>query len=157
MFGWRKSRIWGERELARGRWARLVWLGTGLAAAGCAQRAQDAAAPVYSLQPGMAGLYVLNASQETVFPSQKTISDGGTEIARLGYGRYVFVPIAPGRHNLRCDDLPLTNDVTIEAAAGRLYYLRIEMGATAQVQKCELLTQATGNASLRLMKPEGQD
>ena len=143
--------------MARGRWARLVCLGTALAAAGCAQPAQDAPAPVYSLQPGMAGLYALNISQPTVFPSKKTVSDWGTEIARLDHGRYVFVPIAPGRHNLRCDDLPLTNDVTIEAAAGKLYYLTIEMGATAQVQHCELITQATGNALLRRMKPEGQD
>jgi hypothetical protein len=146
-----------ERELARGRWARLVCLGTALALAGCAQPAQDAPAPVYSLPAGMAGLYVLNASQETVFPAKKAVSDWGTEIARLDFGRYVFLPIAPGRHNLHCDDLPLTNDVTIEAAAGRLYYLRIEMGATAQVQHCELLTQATGNASLRRMEPQGQD
>jgi hypothetical protein len=134
----------------------MRWLALALALAGCA-RTQDAAAPVYSLPAGMAGVYVLNLSERSMFESNKTVSDQGRQIASVGPGRYVFVPIAPGRHDFRCDDLPLTNDVTINAVAGRLYYLRVEMGATAKTQNCDLLVKTSAQQTLGTMKPEAQD
>ena len=139
------------------KWGVLGWLGVALAASGCAPSAPQGPPPVYSLPAGMAGLYAINVSQQTMFPAEKTVSEGGREIARLGPERFVFVPIAPGRHDLRCDDLPMTNAVALSAVSGRLYYLRIEMGATAQVQHCELMTQDTADALLRQYRPEAQN
>jgi hypothetical protein len=112
-------------------------------ATGCAK---DEARPVYSLPAGMAGLFVINHSDRAVFNAKQPVSDGGQVIAQVEPRRYAFVPIAVGEHSFHCDNLSMTREVPVTAVAGQIYYLKLEMVETPQIQHCALITpkDATG-------------
>lgn len=109
--------------------------------------------------PGMAALYVLNTNPTAVFKTERTIYEDNRKIAAVSQKRFVVVALAPGRHRLGCDDVPLAGRGALDAVAGRIYYLQVATGSGAANMPgnrlCALITQKDAFEWLKDMHPEG--
>lgn len=133
----------GARRRERGRTGvrrAVILVCMAAAAAGCVRVPE--VRPSYHLPDGMAGLFILNRGNRAVFNTKQPVTEGDKTLAEVEPKRYAFVVVAPGAHTLHCPGLSLTREVELDAKAGEIYYLAVEMVGTPQIQHCMLIHQS---------------
>lgn len=106
--------------------------------------AKDAQAKQFLAKPDMAGVYVYRNESFGKAVKLPLEIDGKT-IGQTGYETYFFAEVAPGTHKVttRAEN---TTELTIDAIAGKLYYVwqEVKMGVWAPKAKLQLVDEATG-------------
>ncbi|MFY9905995.1 MAG: DUF2846 domain-containing protein [Terriglobales bacterium] len=86
-----------------------------------------------------------------------TITVDSMKVARVGNGRRFTAKVAPGTHTINSDDK--SSIITIEAAAGQHYFIRVdeEAGAWKGHGRLTLLMPEQGKPEYQLQKPVEPD
>ena len=128
----------------------LIAAGITLTLVGCASTvpmatpAKDAQAKQFVAKPDVAGVYVYRNEAFGKAVKLPLELDGKT-IGQTGYKTYFYTEVSPGPHKLttRAEN---TTELTIDAIAGKLYFIwqEVKMGMWAPKAELHLVDEATG-------------
>ena len=110
---------------------------------------KDAQAKKFTAKPEVAGIYVYRNEAFGKAVKLPLEIDGKT-IGQTGYKTYFYSEVAPGQHKVttRAEN---TTELTIDAIAGKLYYIwqEVKMGIWAPKAQLQLVDDATGQAGVK--------
>jgi hypothetical protein len=114
--------------------------------------AKDAQAKQFVAKPDVAGVYVYR--NESLGKAVKLpLEFDGKTVGQTGYKTYFYLEVAPGPHKVttRAEN---TTELTLDAIAGKLYYVwqEVKMGVWAPKSELHLVDEATGQKGVNETK-----
>jgi hypothetical protein len=140
----------------------IIAAGVALTLVGCASTvpmatpAEDTQAKQFIAKPDVAGLYIYR--NESLGKAVKLpVELDGKILGQTGYNTFFYSEVAPGPHKVttRAEN---TTELSIDAIAGKLYYIwqEVKMGVWAAKSELHLVDEATGRKAVQgtnLAKP----
>ena len=124
----------------------------GCASVQMADPAQDAQAKQFTAKPDVAGIYIYR--NESMGAALKMDIDlDGKPLGQSAAKTYFYAEVTPGNHKIT-SKTENTVDLSIDAVAGKLYYVwqEVKMGVWSARSKLQLVDEATGQAGVNECK-----
>ena len=124
----------------------------GCASVPMADAPADAKAKQFAAKPDVAGIYVYrNETMGAAVTMDVTLD--GKPLGQTGAQTYLYTEVQPGAHKLT-SKAENTSELTIDAVAGKLYYVwqEVKMGVMSARSKLQLVDDATGKAGVQESK-----
>ena len=116
----------------------------GCASVKMADPAQDSQAKQFMPKANVAGVYIYrNESMGAI--AKMDVSIDGKPLGQTAKKTYIFTEVQPGSHTIT-SKAENTSELTIDAVAGKLYYVwqEVKMGIMSARSKLSLVDEATG-------------
>ena len=120
----------------------------GCASVKMADTAQDTQAKKFAPKANVAGIYIYR--NESMGGAVKMdVSVDGKPMGQTAKKTYIYTEVQPGSHTVS-SKAENTSEVTIDAVAGKLYYVwqEVKMGVMYARNKLSLVDEATGKAGV---------
>ncbi|MEQ1915724.1 MAG: DUF2846 domain-containing protein [Gallionella sp.] len=124
----------------------------GCASVQMADPAKDAQAKQFTAKPDVAGIYIYR--NESMGAALKMDIDlDGKPLGQSAAKTYFYAEVQPGNHKIT-SKTENTVDLSIDAVAGKLYYVwqEVKMGILSARSKLQLVDEATGQAGVNECK-----
>ncbi|MDD4978861.1 MAG: DUF2846 domain-containing protein [Gallionella sp.] len=124
----------------------------GCASVQMADPAKDAQAKQFTAKPDVAGIYIYR--NESMGAALKMDIDlDGKPLGQSAAKTYFYAEVQPGNHKIT-SKTENTVDLSIDAVAGKLYYVwqEVKMGVWSARSKLQLVDEATGQAGVNECK-----
>lgn len=110
---------------------------------------QDAALKSFASKPDVAGIYIYR--NETMGATVRMdVAVDGKPLGQTAANTYLYTEVPPGSH-VMTSAAENTSELTIDAAAGKLYYVwqEVKMGIIYARNKLSLVDEATGQKGVK--------
>jgi len=128
--------------------AALSFTMVGCASVKMADPAQDLQAKQFTPKANAAGVYIYR-NESMGAAAKMDVSLDGKLLGQTAKKTYVFAEVQPGSHTVT-SKAENTSEVTIDAVAGKLYYVwqEVKMGVMSARNKLTVVDEATGKAGV---------